>query len=89
MRAAEGLTGSVSRLLGLDLAIPDHFTLSRWAETLTVTAVQRRARATDRIVATALTTNDVDDGSQVGPLVDQIDDPIASMTGDGALRRRR
>jgi len=29
-------------------------------------------------------TNDVDDGSQVGPLLDQIDDPIASMTGDGA-----
>src|SRR5205823_8920448 len=39
---------------------------------------------TGRIVATALTTNDVDDGSQVGPLLDQIDDPIASLTGDGA-----
>src|SRR5205823_13998160 len=37
-----------------------------------------------RIVAAALTTNDVDDGSQVGPLLDQIDDPIASLTGDGA-----
>ena len=31
-----------------------------------------------------MTTNDVDDGSQVGPLLDQIDDPIASLTGDGA-----
>ena len=39
---------------------------------------------TGRIVAAALTTNDVDDGSQVGPLLDQIDDPIASLTGDGA-----
>src|SRR5207253_185907 len=39
---------------------------------------------TGRIVAAALTTNDVDDGSQVGPLLDQIDGPIASFTGDGA-----
>jgi hypothetical protein len=39
---------------------------------------------TGRIVAAALTTNDVDDGSQVDPLLDQIDDPIASLTGDGA-----
>src|SRR5258706_15796444 len=39
---------------------------------------------TGRIVAAALTTNDVDDGSQIGPLLDQIDDPIASLTGDGA-----
>jgi hypothetical protein len=39
---------------------------------------------TGRIVAAALTTNEVDDGSQVGPLLDQIDDPIASLTGDGA-----
>src|SRR5205807_2417512 len=39
---------------------------------------------TGRIVAAALTTNDVDDGSQVAPLLDQIDDPIASLTGDGA-----
>ena len=31
-----------------------------------------------------MTTNDVDDGAQVGPLLDQIDDPIASLTGDGA-----
>jgi hypothetical protein len=27
---------------------------------------------------------DVVDGSQVGPMLDQIDDPIASFTGDGA-----
>ena len=31
-----------------------------------------------------LTTNDVDDGSQVGPLLDQIDRPIVAVTGDGA-----
>src|SRR6516164_1769273 len=39
---------------------------------------------TGQVVAAALTTNDVDDGSQVGPLLDQIDGPIASFTGDGA-----
>jgi hypothetical protein len=31
-----------------------------------------------------LTTNDAVDGAQVGPLLDQIDGPIASLTGDGA-----
>src|SRR3954462_11775020 len=39
---------------------------------------------TGQIVAAALTTNDVDDGSQVGPLLDQVDGPVASFTGDGA-----
>src|SRR6201995_4972535 len=34
LRQTEGLIGSVIRLLGLDLAIPDHSTLSRRAETL-------------------------------------------------------
>src|SRR5919107_5419112 len=35
-RQTEGLIGSVIRLLGLDLAVPDHTTLSRRAETLEV-----------------------------------------------------
>jgi Transposase DDE domain len=39
---------------------------------------------TGKIVAAALTTNDVDDASQVGPLLDQIEGPLASFTGDGA-----
>jgi len=34
LRQTEGLIGSIVRLLGLDLAIPDHSTLSRRAETL-------------------------------------------------------
>jgi hypothetical protein len=42
---------------------------------------------TGRIVAAELTTNDVDDGSQVSPLLDQVADPIASFTGDGAYDR--
>src|SRR6201984_3345102 len=125
LRQTEGLIGSVIRLLGLDLAIPDHSTPSRRAETLAVARPPPRAgpgdllgdapglnlwggggglvekpRAsrrrswrklhigvdadTGRIVAAALTTNDLDDGSQVAPLLDQIDDPVASFTGDGA-----
>jgi Transposase DDE domain len=36
LRQTEGLIGSVIRLLGLDLAVPDHSTLSRRAETLPV-----------------------------------------------------
>ena len=39
---------------------------------------------TGQIVAAALTTNDVDVGSQVGPLLDQIDRPVAAFTGDSA-----
>jgi hypothetical protein len=42
---------------------------------------------TGQIVAAELTTNDVDDGSQVGPLLDQVTGPIASFTGDGAYDR--
>src|ERR1044071_2730196 len=34
LRQTEGLIGSIIRLLGLDLAIPDHSTLSRRAATL-------------------------------------------------------
>ncbi|MFL5134302.1 MAG: IS5 family transposase [Microvirga sp.] len=114
------------RLIGLDLAVPDHSTLSRRAEALEVpkpcsrsrgpvhllvdsTGLQlcgpgewliekhgtRRRRSwrklhigmdaeTGQILATELTTHDVDDGSQVGPLLDQITGPLASLTGDGA-----
>src|SRR6476660_4125362 len=125
LRQTEGLIGSVIHLLGLDLAVPDHSTLSRRAERLAVarppsnaepvhllvdstglklcgagewlvekhgTSRRRSWRKlhigvdadTGRIVASELTTNDVDDGSQVGPLLDQVTGPVASFTGDGA-----
>ncbi len=42
---------------------------------------------TGRIVASVLTDKDADDGSQVGPLLDQVDGPVASFTGDGAYDR--
>jgi hypothetical protein len=36
-----------------------------------------------QIAAAALTTSDVDDASQVGPLFDEVDGPVASFTADG------
>jgi DDE family transposase len=42
---------------------------------------------TGRIVASALTGHDADDGAQVDPLLDQVEGPVASFTGDGAYDR--
>ena len=42
---------------------------------------------TGRIVASALADREADDGSQVGPLLDRVDGPVASFTGDGAFDR--
>ena len=126
LRQTEGLIGSVLQLLGLDLPVPDHSTLSRRAETLEVPksypssrepvhllvdstglrlcgpgewliekhGTQRRRSwrklhigvdaEPGQILASELTTSDVDDGSQVAPLLDQIPAPLASFIGDGA-----
>jgi hypothetical protein len=131
LRQTEGLIGSIIRLLGLDLATPDHTTLSRRAETSEVprpksgsdaepvhllmdstglklcgagewliekhgTRTRRSWRKlhigvdadTGRIVASELTAHDIDDGSQVGPVLDQVTGPLASFTGDGAYDRK-
>jgi hypothetical protein len=42
---------------------------------------------TGQIIAAELTGKDIDDGSQVGPLLEQIAGPVASFTGDGAYDR--
>ena len=113
LRQTEGLIGSIDGLLGLTLAVPDHSTLCRRAETLEVPRPRQRrdgeplhllvdstglklrgagewlvekhgARTrrswrklhigldadTGQIVAAMLTTKDVDDGAEVGPLLD-------------------
>ena len=128
LRQAEGLIASILQLLGLDLPVPDHSTLSRRAETLELPRPRsgrapvhllvdstglklcgpgewlaekhgtKRRRSwrklhlatdadTGRIVASALTDKDADDGSRVGPMLDLIDEPVASVTGDGAYDR--
>ena len=125
LRQTEGLIASVIQSLGLDLAVPDHTTLSRRAESLAVPALpsgcrplhllvdstglklcgsaewltEKHGTRTRRswrklhigadadigqIMAATLTSKDVDDGAQVGALLDQIDRPIASLTADGA-----
>jgi hypothetical protein len=129
LRQTEGLIGSIIRLLGLTLTVPDHSTLSRRAKTLDVPRMRstngaapepvhllvdstglklcgagewllekhgtktRRAwrklhigvdADTGEIVAATLTTNDLDDASQIGPLLDQMEGPLISFTGDGA-----
>jgi len=45
LRQTEGLVGSILHLLGLDLAVPDHFTLSRRAEMLEVPCSRSSAGA--------------------------------------------
>src|SRR4051812_44052354 len=45
LRQTEGLIGSVIGLLGLDLAVPDHTTLSRRAATLEVPRPRASSRA--------------------------------------------
>jgi hypothetical protein len=40
-----------------------------------------------RIVAVTLTNRDADDAAQVGPLLDQVTAPVASLTGDRAYDR--
>ena len=42
---------------------------------------------TGRIEAVELTTNEVDDGSRVGPLLDRVGGAVASFAGDGAYDR--
>jgi hypothetical protein len=113
LRQTQGLIASLLRLLGLELAAPDHSTISRRGETLPVSRprpgsepvhllvdstglklcgpgewlvekhaakVRRSWRKlhigvdadTGQIIAAELTSKGVDDGSQVGPLLEQI-----------------
>lgn len=126
-KVVDTFRGSIVELLGLALAVPDHSTLSRRAQTLKVprpcsvadgepvhllvdstglklcgagewllekhgTKIRRSWRklhigmdaGTGQIVAAELTTNDVDDASQIGPLLEQMEGSVASFTGDGA-----
>jgi hypothetical protein len=50
LRQTEGLIGSILKLLGLDLAVPDHSTLSRRAETLEVPRPISRTRPVHLLV---------------------------------------
>lgn len=126
LRQTEGLLASLVQLLGLDLPVPDHSTLSRRAKTVAVPTPPAKAKepvcllvdstgvklcgpgdwlvekhgtrrrrawrklhvgldaATGRIVAATLTDHDVDDTSQIGPLLEQTDGPLDAVIADGA-----
>ena len=124
LRQTEGLVGSLLELMGLDLPVPDHSTLSRRARTLAVapqaasgpvhllvdsTGVKlsgpgewlvekhgtQRRRAwrklhlavdakTGTIVASTLTSKEVDDAAELGALLGQVDEPLAAVVADGA-----
>jgi hypothetical protein len=123
------LVGSLLGLMGLDLPVPDHSTLSRRSRTLAVapqvasgpvhllvdsTGVKlsgpgewlvekhgtQRRRAwrklhlavdakTGTIVASTLTSKEVDDAAELGPLLDQIGEPLAAVIADGAYDQDR
>lgn len=126
LRQAEGLMTSIIELLGFELAIPDHTTVSRRAIKLPSIAraalpegplhvvidstglkvygagewlADKHGRRAPRqyrklhlavdadsgqIVGVTLTGQDVDDPSQVGPLLEQIPGEIEQVTADGA-----
>ena len=129
--ADRGLIGSIIGLLGLDLAVPDHSTLSRRAKTLEVPPPRRtgtgplhllvdstglklggagewlvekhgtsRRRSwrklhigvdadSGEIVAVEVTRRDIDDAAMAGAPLDQVADPITSLTADGTYDQDR
>jgi len=126
LRQTEGLIGSIIHLLGIELAVPDHSTLGRRAQTVTLPKWTRRHAGplqlivdstglklngpgewlvekhgttkrrswhklhigldavSGEIVASTLTGRDIDDGSQVAALLDQVDGSVGVFMGDGA-----
>ena len=126
LRQTEGLIGSIIHLLGIELAVPDHCTLGRRAQTVTLPKWTRRHAGplqlivdstglklngpgewlvekhgttkrrswhklhigldavSGEIVASTLTGRDIDDGSQVAALLDQVDGSVGVFMGDGA-----
>jgi hypothetical protein len=132
LRQTEGLISSIIGLLGLELRVPDHSTLSRRAKTLQVPRPQPRRNGeplhllvdstglrlcgagewllekhgtrtrrswrklhigldagSGQIVAASLPAKEVDDGAEVGPLLDQTAGSVASFTGDGGYDQDR
>ena len=131
LRQTEGLIGSVIALLGLDLTVPDHSTMSRRSKTLEMPPLRRSGTGplhllvdstglklggagewlvekhgtscrrswrklhigidaeSGEILAIELTRKEIDDAARSGALLDQITDPIASFTADGAYDQDR
>ncbi len=106
LRQTEGLIGSIIHLLGIELAVPDHCTLGRRAQTVTLPKWWSRRMAGRKagnnkaplmaqiayrlgcslceIVASTLTGRDIDDGSQIAALLDQVDGSVGVFMGDAS-----
>jgi hypothetical protein len=126
LRQTEGLIGAIIHQLGIELAVPDHSTLGRRAQTVTLPKWTRRHAGplqlivdstglklngpcewlvekhgttkrrswhklhigldavSGEIVASTLTGRDIDDGSQVAALLDQVDGSVSVFMDDGA-----
>jgi hypothetical protein len=131
-RQTEGLVGSLLGLMGLDLPVPDHSTLS-WRARMLAVAPQARAPSgpvhllvdstgvklsgpgeglvekhgtkrrrawwrklqlavdakTGTIVASTLTSKEVDDAAELESLLDQVEEPLAAIVADGAYDQDR
>jgi Transposase DDE domain len=129
-RQCQGFVESIFELMGIDLPVPDHSTVSRrlgqlsiqmpilpkrgarhlvvdstgikvygegeWKTRLHGIGKRRTWRklhlgideATGEILAVVVTTNDFSDGQLLPDLLDQIDDPIVQVSGDGAYDHR-
>jgi hypothetical protein len=130
-RQCQGFVESLFELMGVDLPVPDHSTVSRRLGQVSIQmplVPKRGARhlvvdstgikvygegewktrqhgiskrrtwrklhlgideATGEILAVVVTTNDYHDGQLLPDLLDQIDDPIAQVSGDGAYDHRQ
>ena len=86
-RQTEGLIGSIISLLGLKLCGAGEWLVEKHG-----TGTRRSWRKlhlgvdadTGQIVAAALTSKELDDAVQVGPLLDQVTGAVSSVTADGA-----
>lgn len=130
LRATEGLLASVVKMLGVNLATPDHTTLSRRRKVLEVSLPRRRKseplhlvvdstgvkvygegewkvrqhgyskrrtwrklhlgadQATQEIVAAVVSTNNFTDGQILPELLEQVEDEIKQVSGDGGYDKR-
>jgi hypothetical protein len=130
-RQCQGFVESIFELMGIDLPVPDHSTMSRRLGHLSIqmpivpkggarhvvvdaTGIKvygegewktrqhgiskRRTwrklhlgidEATGEILAVVVTTNDYHDGQLLPDWLEQIDDPLAQVSGDGAYDQRQ
>lgn len=84
LRETESFLRSVLKLIGLNLAVPDHTVLSRRLSKPRAPDKKYNDRISQKESIHVMIDQEADDASQVEPLLDQIDMPIEQFTVDGA-----